>query len=448
MSSTQQLIAYERNLFTHIFQYLNEKDLKRLRLSSLFRNMTYIEAPQHNTLLYGQVQSGKTSKIMEYVKTFRPHIVKVIIIQNNTHMLSQYKTALTRKNITFQTIDKLSSTKEYNNCDVLITISNKFRMKYLQEFMKRNKINSYCLVLDESDQYLRRMKTRELFLKTMHVLHVTATPFVYSKIGCNCKFPIDNVVIIPPPPNYLGINNVTFNEIDLSKVWFLDYYFEFNSDIIRNKFMTETTGLMLMNCYRRVFDMFYCAARYSVAFPTLPFIVLSSNCYVYLNGAKTKLSVKEITKCIDQFNDISHIVIIANRLSLRGINYTNSTYSRAITHQICLAKGDYTNFIQKCRMFGIRSNGELKGNMYCLVEDASNIGYVDKVKAKIATLFKSKEKEERQIVEVVNKKPINTKPIKITISYLKDLCRRHNVRGFSKLKKAELIQLLSSNDLL
>lgn len=436
-------VIHNRSLMTYIFEYLDIYDLKRLNLLVHFRKNTYVDyiRPQHNTLLYGQVQSGKTSKIMEYIKTFKPDVLKVVIIQNNKHMLSQYKSALVNQQISFHAINSISSTYPYNhNSKVLITIYNKFRMRHLQDFMRRNAIQKYCLVLDESDQYLHKIKNSVLFQKSKDVLHVTATPFRYTKASdikkYKSRFELDNVIKIQPPKEYMGIDKVDFIPIVMNS-------FDLNNNnaicgniknIIKTDFLQQDQGFMLINSFTFVANMKQAGLSLSTAYPNIPIMVLSSKCALYHKGKISNYHMKDVKSCIDKFNKVSHMIVIANRLSNRGINYTNTSYSRYITHQISMAGGSYTSFLQKCRIFGLRKESDYRGKVYCITSEEKQMLFIDKLKSKVAKLFNAPALPE-------------PKPKKITVKELKVICRHHGVKGFSKCKRDELIQLLNDHEI-
>ena len=78
------------DILSRISAFLPRNDI--LKLNKQFRIHSII-VPTTHTLLYGQVQCGKTSKIMEYVNNYKPDLLKIIIIQNNVSMLNQYRTS-------------------------------------------------------------------------------------------------------------------------------------------------------------------------------------------------------------------------------------------------------------------------------------------------------------------------------------------------------------------
>ncbi len=435
MSDSVYRVIYNRGLLTNIFEYLSISELKKLDIQKYFKNITYADyiTPQYNTLLYGQVQSGKTFKILQYVKLYKPYMIKIIIIQNNKHMLSQYAKAFMNQNIPCKQIDNNSNKHKFNQ-ETIITIYNKFRMKYLQQFMKKHNIHVYNLILDESDQYLSKIKKTSIFKNAKNILHVTATPFKYVK-----QFKVDNVVTIKPPKNYVGLDKVEFIQVNIPQEFGYTGIYNNIHKIINNDFLKDKEGFMLINCFKFVVDMKTCASNLSVMFPTTPFIILTSKTILYENGKQIKCNTKDIKSLIDNFNKHSHIVIIANRLSLRGINYTNLTYSRYISHQISLASNNYTNFLQRCRIFGVRYNNDnnSNGKVYCIITKSSQLNFVGILKNKVAN-----------IINAISVKEVPApKPKKITVKDLKALCKLHNIKRYSKLKKNEIIQLLTDNNI-
>lgn len=435
MSESIARVIYNRDLLTNIFEFLNKNDLKRLKISKDFRNLTHSEhiAPQHNTLLYGQVQSGKTSKLIEYIKTFKPDVLKILILQNNKCMLSQYSKALSFNNIQFKVIYSDSATKSFNNENVLITIHNKYRMDSLQKFINNNKIKKYCLVLDESDQYLHKIEKNEIFKKAKHVLHVTATPFKYLN-----KFSVDNVIKLKPNKNYVGLDNIDIEPVVLynENVGFEGLKTKIR-DIINTDFLNQSDGFMLINCFRFVIEMKNAGIALSVQYPDVPIIVLSTKSHIIKRGQITNCSFKNIQTFMDNFNNNSHIIVIANRMSTRGVNYTNSSYSRFITHQISMTIENKTNFLQKCRIFGNRNDqSNNKAKIYCMVCTNKQLNFIENLKSRI----------NKSLNKIINKEEL-PKEKKITVKQLKQLCRDHKVRGFSKLRKEELIQLLNENNI-
>lgn len=432
-----QRIFYNKDLFSNILSYLGNNREIRKTIDS-FRNMIHYDFIRFPTqmLLYGQVQSGKTSKIMDYITNYKSDKLKILVIQNNALMLSQYVKTLSQRGITYKIINSNATEYKYNKERVLITINNKYRIRSLNNFVKHNKIYNYSLILDESDQYLKKIKNEHVFNMCKDVLHVTATPFIYY--GNN--FEIDKVVKIKPKLNYIGMNQVVMNQINM---------YENNNnnnirikikDIINQDFILAKEGLMLINCFSKVADMKRLASMLTNIYINMPIIIFSSNTYMYLNGSlKATSKVKNIQQFTDKLANISHAIFIAGRLSNRGINYTNTNYSRYITHQISLGNGNYTSFIQKCRIFGNRSRVQnemtIKPIIYCIIKEKKYDSFVSKLMNKFTTVNTSDPSLSEQKMPEYD----------ITVKQLKGLCKENKIKKFSNLKKNDLIDLLTKN---
>ena len=430
------------DIFTNILSYVDNQTLKAIVPNfKKWVHYNYI-IPSNHMLLYGQVQAGKTSKIINYIKIYKPETTKILIIQNSVNMLEQYKKTLVNREIRYKIINTDALSSSYNNEQVLITIYNKYRMNILLKYMMHNNIVNYCLILDESDQYLNKIKKNKVFECAKNILHVTATPFKYVK-----KFNIDDVIALKPPSNYIG-----FDKVDIESVNLLDNadildadtasYVVKNKiiDILRDDFLQKDEGFMLINCFSRINKMRNVANELSNIYNNVPIIVLSSTTYITINGVTERRKTKNIQHLIDSFNMHPHVVFIANKLSNRGINYTNTNYSRNISHQISMASAsNYTGFLQKCRIFGIRNGENDKPNpkIYCLVTKVQHFTFVSRLKKKIDDLF----------TNLVNQPTIIELNVKITVKQLKQLCRENRVKGFSKLRKQELIELLQENSI-
>lgn len=441
-------VLYNPDLFTKVFTYLSEKELKRV--AHAFRNMLHYEQcrVQTHTLLYGQVQSGKTGKIMDYIQQFMSTQLKVLIVQNSTIMMVQYIKTMKQlgiKYVEIKTKTNQTSSKAYNNESVLITIHNKFRIKALNKYMATNKLNTapYTLILDESDQYLKTIQKRTVYEKASHVLHVTATPFVYLK---QKEFKLDKVVCLKPKENYVGINDVNIKEIcipvgDLNDSA-MDLARTYISPIIEDEFLTVPTGFMLINYFSIIKHMKSAGIHLSSLHQNVPFVVLSNESYLIVNGEVKQVKIKNMQTFIDGFREYPHIVFIANRLSTRGINYTDSTYTRTITHQVSKPNNNFSNFIQKCRIFGLRNQPNfVKPNIYVVCKTTQH-NYTTRLRKKMEELMPKLTEENDETKEEPPEPKVNT------VKYLMNLCKQNNLKRYSHLRKQELIDLLKQNNLL
>jgi hypothetical protein len=428
-------------LFSYIVSFLSDKNLKQLAKGPLGYLIHEFVVPTSHTLIYGQVQSGKTAKIIEYVKNYRSDVPKILVMQNSLSMLKQYTMCLKANNISYKVINKSSAKEELGQEKVLLTMNNKFRMSALSKYIDKNKykFNKFNMILDESDQYLKNMSKNIIFNKAKHVLHVTATPFKYqTNLKYKSKFEVDEVIMLKPKnDSYLGINDVKIIEKILPLPTTDSNILNEICNIINFDFNLKSEGIMLLTCFRFVSVMRSSALSLSLRYTRIPIIVLSTKTTVYLGGLTGVIKDNNVKNIFDKFKKYSHVIIIANRLSNRGINYTDSTYTRHITHQVLLASSNYTSFLQKCRIFGLRNQITIQPVIYCLVNNDKNLNFADKLKNKIQQLTNRLLIKDEEVVKVKVKKVT-------TIQKLKQICRENGIRGYSGLKKLQLIELLEN----
>lgn len=418
------------DIFTNICLYLEADELKKMADSFPHRlNTDYLRTilPKTHTLLYGEVQSGKTDKIMRYIKYFKPHLLKVVVMQNNLTMCTQYKKAFKRENIPFLEINKKNSMAAYNNERVILVMNNKFRKYSLETYIENNNLRNYCLIMDESDQYYNKIKYRDLFARAYYVVHATATPFKYEGV----KF--EKNVHIRPKSNYIGIHGVDKKHInnENKKLSFTDKS-TYVGRIIEEDFRQKSSGFMLINCLSYVRDMERMAMYISLHYPEIPVAFVSSKTKIYRGTTITTHKTTSVQKIIDKFTNDRHIIFIANRYSNRGINYTDSTYSRCITHQVSEVNAgtNIVNYLQKCRIFGNRNTPP----QYTPI---------------LYTIGKYTKYMNMQILHNVENavEIANAPKYKVTVNFLKQLCRENKIRGFSTKRKNELIELLTSHNI-
>lgn len=350
---------------------------------------------QQNTLIYGEVQSGKTAAIIQSITHFKPEKVKIIVIQNTLLMFTQYAKIIEKNKISYYNISKNNvHKKQYNGEKTIIVMCNKYRMKYLCSFLARNHINNYCAILDESDIYIQRLnKLYQPFQTCTDLLHVTATPFIYAK-----KFKIDQIRVIPPPIDYIGIRQLDKQMFPVPSLRSeCSELLQKITNIIHIDFLTQPSGMMLINCFFRLQDMHEASLSISHHFPHIPVAVFSSTNTYYLGGQVIcRKKESNLQKTINQMNDKSHVIFIAGRLSGRGLNYTNLDYTRFLTHQITAVnnQGNMTTFLQKCRICGIRQQPAQIPKLYCAVSKAKHLHFIDSLIKRLDTLVEDIEKIE------------------------------------------------------
>jgi hypothetical protein len=292
---------------------------------------TDISLTKRRVLIYGQVQSGKTAAMMDVLhQPLYTNIPKIIVIQNSLLVLQQYCDRFTQAQIPLQIITKDTKTITSN---VLLLINNQHR--YTHYCKIANRPTKYILLMDEADAYGQHALSKD----ALHEYYVTATPHhsYYKKP----KF-FHRIIRIKTPEFYQGLRNIQL-EYDDSPI----------QEIVA-RFRKEPTGMMLINSYRYVSEMSKLAKTLTKKFPRICFVTLNTKRTLYLNKVTYKLRKKPITKIIDLLEDATHIVFISNRMSLRGLSYTSSNYTRHLTHQYSdLANKSVTNSLQRMRLFGI-----------------------------------------------------------------------------------------------
>ena len=425
-------IINDKDIFTHIFQYLEKDDLKKICKQFRFNlHYNYIYPTEH-ILLFGAVQSGKTAKIINFITSYKPNMLKVFIIQNNLTMMKQMTNALKDNNILCKTILKANSKTNYNGEQVLIVIQNKYRINALHTYLKynANKINTYALIMDESDQYYDKIKNTYLVKHARYLLHVTATPYSYKN---NFKL-FDNVVTIKPKDTYVGIDKIDIKTLiaqNMSNAQKIAHV----TNVIKQDFIQKQHGLMLINCFNFILDMMDVAKILSNLYTSMPIVILSTKTLIWKNGKSYPFKLVTIQKLIDSLKNHKHIIFIANRYSNRGINYTDTSYQRSITHQISSQNNNHTNFIQKCRIFGNRTQIEYKPVLYCIAESNKYVETnLKRYLNKVQTLVKPRYEQYKPY------EPF--KQHKLLVKDLRKICKDNNIKGYSNKKKEQLIQMI------
>jgi len=305
--------------------------LKKWMTPQVYRS---ILLTKRRILIYGQVQSGKTAAMMDVIKNpLYTGITKIIIIQNSLLVLNQYRDRFSKSGIQFQFIGKDT---QIIDSDVLILMNNKFR--YKQYLAAKNHPKKYIILMDESDAYA----THVLAENAIHEYYVTATP--RNPLYTTEKF-FHRIQNIDPPEQYQGLNQITikYNDATLTQI------------VAQFREETATTGgMMLINCFQYVTQMRQIASLLCNSFPTIAFVTLNNKRRLYIGKHERILKKKSITGIIDILKDAPQIIFIANRMSLRGLSYTSSDYTRHLTHQYSdLRNKSITNALQRMRIFGV-----------------------------------------------------------------------------------------------
>jgi len=284
------------------------------------------------TLIYGEVQSGKTARLVQELT--QSSLPCVLIIQNSCLLQQQYMDRLTGLGIEYQCVN--NKTRVINKRNVII-MNNSYQINKYTSLPTRH--SSYNIILDESDMTCKN----PLRQNACNEIHVTATPFINIY-----KNYFDKVVKVKTKQNYYGLDRIKILPTPV-----LNNTIDYHSII--ESFQQHSKGMMLINSINHIVNMTSTAKYIAKHFPTMPVLLLTTFKKIFLNHKETRISTKNISKILDGFK--GNVIIIANRMSSRGISYTNSDYSRHITHQITTLTTSpqqrMTSFLQKCRIFGV-----------------------------------------------------------------------------------------------
>lgn len=354
MKHTSSIITVfkNRNLLSEIFDFLGDDNIRN----------QFIPKPKQ-ILIYGQVQSGKTAKIIEYIKNSTIRI-NILFIQNSLSMLAQYENALRNEKIRYCSISSGNSStaswyvRNSKTNIVLLVMNNYYRRNELDNVMIKCKISKYSLIMDESDLYHDNLKKSKLYNNSIENVHVTATPFLPEY---NAYF--DKVVVISPKKEY-----ISFDKLDIKFIPTVEDETKTIMNIIKTDFLKKKQGIMLITIHNRVTNMLSTAHYLSkqLSLVNVPIAMLSSKNILYYNKKTKELPKMSISQIISGLENHQHIIFIANRLASRGINYSNLTYTRHLTHQLIGQNDSKTNFIQKCRILGNKQGVTEKLKLYCL----------------------------------------------------------------------------------
>jgi len=277
-------------------------------------------------LIYGEVQSGKTAKIIEEVRS--SPLPVVLVLQNSRLVLKQYVERFREAGVSFQIVHKNTTVL---TARVILLLNNR---NQLTKYMALNPPKLYAILLDESDLTHHHPLCENAEIQ----IHVTATPFRYK------PHTFDSIEFVEKRPDYYGLDRITLKPISN----------EVNYLAIVSEFMLSR-GILLINTFTRVEQMRTVAMMLSSAQPTVPVILLTTEKGVYLNRVFSRIRGNSLTRMMDQYTHQSHVIIIANRMATRGISFTNSDHTTHITHQVS-KPNTLTGFLQKCRILGVYPN--------------------------------------------------------------------------------------------
>jgi hypothetical protein len=315
-------------------------------------------------LIYGEVQSGKTAGIIGAIQNpLYSGIHKIIILQNSLLVMSQYLSRLHSAGIDFQMVNR--KTKRIEK-DVILLMNNKSRYSQFLSLVNsaERPIQKYVLFMDESDSYNRGQ--HPLAAEAVHEYYVTATPFhrLYRSTGF-----FHTIHNVESSPHYKGLNNITIEYNDAPVITIVRQFYQ---DVHKR----QDKGMMLINAFRKVKEMVNVGISLSKEFKEIVFVTLNCERRIIYDGVVHKLKPQPISELIDSLNQAKYVVFIANRMSLRGLSYCSSDYTRHLTHQYSdLTFGTVTNALQRMRLFG----KYIDNNPIKLILPSSNQKMIDKM---------------------------------------------------------------------
>ena len=342
----RRIVQLPKTVMNRIALFTGEHDVLIALKNEIDYDLLIRGLHPEKTLLYGPVQSGKTEAIVRTIQN--PQYLgmnKVLVIQNSLAVLKQYQQRLTSYGLSYHVVGpKSHQLASLPPNEILLLINNRFRYNH---YLKMPcKPTEYIALMDESDMY--RTGSHPVAEKARAQFYVTATPFhkAYKENGF-----FNRVSKIKPADNYTGLKDVQLSYKELP-------------DAVA-EFMSVPNGMMLINSISRVAYMANLAFELSSEYPDTPILVLNDKKWVYHQNSRTRLKETEISLLIDRFVGHSHIIFIANRLSLRGLSYASSDYTRHLTHQYSnFNKIPVTNCLQKMRLLGKRGPNPVACTLY------------------------------------------------------------------------------------
>jgi hypothetical protein len=294
------------------------------------------------TLIYGQIQSGKTAEIFKIAldPKYRTY-TKIIVVQNSLLVLLQYMQRFRDAGLIDRvyTVGDKRKKAQQKDKDILLLLNNRHRYGKFKDQHKNNS-QKFVLILDEADQCATHPLTTDPL--AMHIYYVTATP---NRILTQPEF-FHYIHRIEQPEEYKGIDAVHIQysphkDPTTHVANFADPH------------QYEQHGMMLVTTLTKVRHMRHAAQTWSENHPAIPMVLVNAKKSVFLAGIETKLGKKPIQKIIDAHSHFPKIVFLANRLANRGLSYVSSDYTRHLTHQVSNFRNvTITNAMQKMRLLG------------------------------------------------------------------------------------------------
>jgi hypothetical protein len=352
----------------------------------------YHQWSKKHVLMYGYIQSGKTKAILDTIKSFDKNVVKIMVIQNSVLCLKQYEERMKLANLPYYSIpsipenrkklpkipyDPIPNDKNKNPIfPILLIMNNVYRKKAFRNLFPD--LKNYILFLDEADQTWRACQS-DLVKHAIKIYYITATPFILSitpgkKTKENRWKDFDEIIKLPVPKDYYGIFPTTkiHNQLEPEEPAELAEEKETAATETESSLIMEISptsdfeyiqnflhgqqqqGMLLITKYNTISAMHFCAKEMSSMFQDTPIIVMSTDFQEYTAGKAKLLKQQSVSKLIDQYqHEYPRIILIANRVAMRGISFVSTDYKRHLTHQWGKVKPSLTNLLQSSRICGI-----------------------------------------------------------------------------------------------
>jgi hypothetical protein len=301
-----------------------------------------------HTLIYGPVQSGKTTKLIECLKETSG--LRVLVIQNSKSVLDQYKRRFAIENISYIIVpSKGNFSIDYSS--ILVIMNNKYRKNNFEDQVKKERITPDYVIYDEADL------TAQTQLNCHKSIFCTATPF-------KMKINFSHMIVVKPSEDYIGIEDLYLG----------------TPDQVKKDFLTEgVTSLMLVVVDYKVKEMKRMARGWSKNLKNTPVLLYCHQKIIFYRGrAIPTKQHSSISFYIDNFPEKA--IIVSNRLAMRGLSFVSSDYKRHLTHQIIKVKSNLTNFLQSLRILGKYKVEKDEKNPYIGIYDCDIDLYINHLK--------------------------------------------------------------------
>jgi hypothetical protein len=301
-------------------------------------------------MVYGHIQSGKTAEIFKIAQNpMYEGIHKVIVIQNSILVLQQYLARFKEQGLAHRVAVVDSQSEQSEHKDIVLLMNNKFRYAHFVNMRHNNnktseKNKKFVLIIDEADQCIQSKNIRALTeeKEATHIYYVTATPKCREFSQPDYFHEIKRLDVAP---EYKGLEHIH-----------IQYAQSIDPEEHVTRFVQDpkiATGMMLVNSFSKVAIMRTHAAEWSQMYPEVPVVVVTAKKSIFLAGVESKLGKRSVQKIIDAHMHFPKILFIANRLSMRGLSYVSSDYTRHLTHQFSHFKYTHvSNALQKMRLLG------------------------------------------------------------------------------------------------